>query len=436
MFIKRLIRLLCSLVAVCGAAIFVRAGSEWTLPLAPLKIGATALSPLTVAVGLIAARLALAQRDLKAAFWALWGGLCGLWYIRAVTRPHPGFEQAFGADWEAQVPAPLKERMLPTRYSPWWPALPANFQPDQVIGLHMETGGAILADLWKPHDPSQQTGAGIIYLHGSGWHYLKKDFYTRPFFRRLAGEGYVIADVSYAMAPKARLPEMLADVYRAIAWMKSHAAELGVDPNHIVLMGGSAGAHLALLAAYAAEAPGLKPADVHEDTSVCAVVSYYGPGDLRLAQEHLFSHYGRLGTRVNQADRALMALGGFIGRRIGFMPAESALSGAGTLIPAIFGGVPDEVPLLYSTASPITHIGPNSPPTLLIHGAHDFAIDAAQSRALYTSLRQAGVAAILHEIPYSDHVFDLFFSPIAPAFQTSTYDVERFLSLVTASPVK
>jgi dipeptidyl aminopeptidase/acylaminoacyl peptidase len=98
----------------------------------------------------------------------------------------------------------------------------------------------------------------------------------------------------------------------------------------------------------------------------------------------------------------------------------------------VFGGSPDSVPLLYDIGSPITHISPNSPPTLLFHGAHDFAIDAEQSRSLYLALRRAGVPTVYVEFPYTDHVFDLFFSPWAPAFQAALYDTERFLALMNA----
>ena len=62
-------------------------------------------------------------------------------------------------------------------------------------------------------------------------------------------------DVAYSLAPGADLNRMLGDVKQAIVWMKTHALEYKINPDRIVLMGVSGGAHLALLAAYAPDHP-------------------------------------------------------------------------------------------------------------------------------------------------------------------------------------
>ena len=78
--------------------------------------------------------------------------------------------------------------------------------------------------------------------------YLDKDFGTRSFFRRLASQGHVIMDVAYRLFPETDFMGMVHDAKYAIAWMKANAAVYGVNPDNIVIGGGSAGAHIALLA--------------------------------------------------------------------------------------------------------------------------------------------------------------------------------------------
>jgi acetyl esterase/lipase len=113
---------------------------------------------------------------------------------------------------------------------------------------------------------------------------LRQDVLTRPFFRQLAAQGHVILDAGHRSCPEADVTGMVADVHRAVAWIKANAERYGVDPARVVVMGGSSGAHIALLAAYAPGHPQLTPHELREmDTSVMAVVSYYGIPDMHAA---------------------------------------------------------------------------------------------------------------------------------------------------------
>jgi acetyl esterase/lipase len=420
-----------STAAILATTILVKVRSEFTMPMLPLKLAATALSPFVVLLGLIGAVLGILQLNVVAVILGAYSVVVAGMYIRAVTRPTGAFDRVFGDNWEHRIVPELAQRMLPRRFMLVMPSHnDVIVRQDVALFTHLETGDPILADIWEPPANVPRTGLGVVYLHGSGWHYLKKDFFTRSFFRQLASNGHVIIDVAYMMAPKATIHGMVADSYRAVAWMKQNAATLGIDPDHIVLAGGSAGAQLALLAAYAPDHPDLKPADVTTDTRVCGVISYYGLGDVRLAQEHLLTRYGRVGHKRNKVDRALMSSGGVVGRRIGFMPAGSTLSGPGYLLPAAIGGTPETIEDLYRLLSPLTYVTEKCPPTLLFHGSHDFALDVIQSRQLNIALQKTNVPVVYVEFPYTEHVFDLFFSPFGPAFQAATYDAERFLALL------
>ena len=80
--------------------------------------------------------------------------------------------------------------------------------------------------------------------------------------------------------------------------------------------------------------------------------------------------------------------------------------------------------------SPITHVGPHCPPTLLIQGSHDHITSLDDVRALYYSLETTGVPVVYAELPYVEHAFDLVAPRTSPAAQAALYDVERFLALM------
>ena len=85
---------------------------------------------------------------------------------------------------------------------------------------------------------------------------------------------------------------------------------------------------------------------------------------------------------------------------------------------------------MYQLASPITHVHPGCPPTLLIQGNHDVVCPVDATCALYTKLVEAGVPAINVVFPWTAHGFDLLFPQITPAAQSALYDVDRFLALL------
>ena len=110
----------------------------------------------------------------------------------------------------------------------------------------------VYCDLWQPAVAAPRPGVAIVYLHGSAWYLGDKAQLTDPMLGGWASQGHVVMDVAYRMCPETDLRGMLADAWAAVAWLKSHAREYGIDPHKVVLSGTSAGGHVALLAAYAA----------------------------------------------------------------------------------------------------------------------------------------------------------------------------------------
>jgi acetyl esterase/lipase len=381
-----------------------------------IKIGAGSITPLLAFTSGLYTLLGWRRRDGWVVLAGLVGALVSLRHIAHVTAPHDAFERAFGPYWRGDIPMRLRHKLRPRRFTPG-PFAPSDhfFQRDLIIGTNTESGAPIRADLWTPPPNVEATGLGIIYLHGSGWHYLDKDMGTRPFFSYLAGQGHTILDVAYTLAPQSQIPGMVGDVKQAIAWFKEQGPELGVNPRRIVLWGASAGGQLALLAAYA-------PDNAATNGAVRGVISYYGITDLVSAQEKLAG----LPALATEQQRSFTT----IARQIRMLPPEGEFVDTADLIPGAVGGTLAEVPERYMSGSPINYVGSHCPPTLLINGAHDFGVDITQHSRLHGALVAAGVAAAHVELPLTEHAFDLFFPEINPAGQAALYDLERFLALM------
>jgi acetyl esterase/lipase len=151
-------------------------------------------------------------------------------------------------------------------------------------------GKANLLDVYHRHD--RPAGAPVfVFFHGGGFRMGSKNREARALLNHLAGQGWVCVNANYPLAPAARYPEHHIDGKKAIAWVRSHAAEFGGDPRTIVVSGTSAGAHLASMIALTPDDPAFQPGFEGDDTSVAAVVAFSG-------------YYGRLdGPGSSPLDR-------------------------------------------------------------------------------------------------------------------------------------
>ena len=177
--------------------------------------------------------------------------------------------------------------MLQHRRSMRLPRVPApRWARDVPFWTIPGTDRQLLADIWEPAAGVERTGTAIVYLYGGSWHFFDKDVLTRPLFRQLTAQGHVVMDAAHRSCPETDVIGMVGDVHRAVAWIKANAERYGIDPERVVVMGGSSGAHIALLAAYAPHEPKLVPEELHgADTSVMAVVSWYGIPEMASAVE-------------------------------------------------------------------------------------------------------------------------------------------------------
>ncbi len=202
-----------------------------------------------------------------------------------------------------------------------------------------------------------------MLVHGGAWKYNHKEMY-RSVGRRLARAGYVAASVEYRLVPEGVFPKAAQDVGCALAYLQNHADELGLDPTRLVAMGYSAGGHLVSLVATANDDPGIAP-DCVEGTpdKPTGVVSGAGPQDMAALAD--------------------------------FRPVVDFM-----------GGTLAEEPEAYALASPVTHVGPDDPPFLFVHGSHDALVPHGQSTRMRDLLRAEGVEADLLYLRGSGHVLN------------------------------
>lgn len=106
-------------------------------------------------------------------------------------------------------------------------------------------------DLYLPDSPAKKPAPVFILIHGGGWSIGDKDNRTfiQPKTDWLLAQGYVVASINYRLSPAVSHPAHVEDVCAAIAWVEKNIAKHGGAPDKIYLLGHSAGAHLAALAA-------------------------------------------------------------------------------------------------------------------------------------------------------------------------------------------
>jgi acetyl esterase/lipase len=420
---KRLLVILTALSALLSAAPFIRPRTSAGQALLWLpKLLGSALSPVAGLIGALAALMGLARRD-----WTLVGtGLLGAGLAARLATDLPDVDQELAGlpGSGAEGPAPgTQGKTSPASVSarPLGHTGSAEFERDLVFGHNPESGRPLRADLWPPSD-HLPSGLGLIYAHGSAWRVGDKDLLTRPFFRRLAAQGHLVLDIAYSLWPNASLPAMVAEVNQAILWLKENGPAYGVNPDRIVLMGGSAGGHLALLAAYTPGHPAFRLAGAAGDTSVRGVVAFYPPADLLGLQDKIGDSPPSSPGLVDPIIQAMMK------RLLMIQDEDGRKKRVEDMLAEMLGGTAAEIPDTYRLLSPIYHVGAHCPPTLLLQGSDDLFGLAPGVRRLRERLRAAGVPTALLEFPHTEHGFDLVLPRISPTARTATRGVEQFLA--------
>jgi acetyl esterase/lipase len=398
------------------------------------KMAAGALAPFIAPAALLLAVLG----GLGGSWWvATPAGLAALGAIIVIVRlglVQADLAAAIGPGWEERIPPARRPRMVGRRWAGRLPTVPEpRLQQDVVFATVPGTDRDLLCDVWRPPAGVTPSGLAFVYLYGSAYYILDKDAGTRPLFRHLAAQGHVIVDVAYRLFPETDVPGMVADAKRALAWVKRHAADLGIRPDRIVLAGGSAGGHLALLAAYGRQDPLLTPAELFgDDPEVCAAVSLYGQVDLAAMYDHTSQAEvcrpadPQPDWDAPPAPWMLRLFGPDADRlRLQHMTVAGRCDW-------LVGGTPDENPERYAELSVMRYVRPDCPPTLLLHGLQDEMAPVAPVRRLRRRLQQVGAPVTAVYLPHTDHAFDMLAPRWSPQARAAIHVLERFLAVVAA----
>jgi len=402
-----------------------------------IKVFVSAISPILFLAGILFAISGLLLNSIPA---VVIGSICALLYlfhIIKITRApdsFSGFENQFGLHWLNKIPKERKDCFLKKRYVLRLPKSPEPIMNQNISFYTIPgTNHKLLCDIWQPPQNIKQSGLAFIYLHGSAWVVLDKDYGTRTFFKHLTQQGHVIMDVAYRLFPETDMMGMVHDAKHAIAWMKANAAVYNINPDCIVIGGGSAGGQISLLAAYTETNKQFMPSDLEGvDINIKAVISLYGVADLVNTYYHTCQHMTTSSALTTNKKGESSGMPAWVQKsmskdfhRLGFDKNEEP----GMLVPML-GGNPDEKPEAYAMFSPLTHVHKGCPSTLLLHDEQDILAPVKAIRHLYSRLKEVGVPVVMHILPQTDHAFDLILPKISPSAHNAIYDVERFWALM------
>ena len=223
----------------------------------------------------------------------------------------------------------------------------------QKLDLYVPDGGG-----------SRATAPVIVWIHGGGWQAGDK---SNVPVARFTEYGYAVASVDYRLSQDAPFPAQIEDCKAAIRWLRSNAKLYNLNPNRIGVMGASAGGHLVALLGTSGGVKALegRSGNLDQSSRVQCVVDMFGPTDF-------------------------LKMGGF---------HDSPNSPESRLI----GGPIQENKDKVAKANPITYVGADDPPFLIIHGDADPTVPHMQSVLLQDALKKAGVEATLITVVGGGH---------------------------------
>lgn len=244
------------------------------------------------------------------------------------------------------------------------------------ITYHEVDGRKLKLDVYAPAAPAApgERRPAVIQIHGGGWVIGDKREQGLPLLKHLARQGWVGFNVNYRLSPKATFPDHLIDLKHAVAFIRAHADEYGIDPHFIAVTGGSAGGHLTALMGLTANDPAYQPGFEDADTALQAAVPFYGVYDFT--------------------------------NRKGYYPPNVVPKFLG---PVVLKADLEREPEKFAAASPIDQIHADAPPFFVIHGDLDTLAPVEGARDFVHDLRERSNAPVVYlELKGAQHAFEIF----------------------------
>lgn len=264
-----------------------------------------------------------------------------------------------------------------------------NNQND-ISGLRIVQSNPAIGDRGLIHiygaDPSDPKPY-ILGIHGGGWRNGAQPSLSW-IYQRLQGLGVALVLPSYRMVPEFKFRDAYGDLVHLLSWLLENGAAHGLDPSRCLLLGSSAGAHLAMLLATRATKENLPM------PHVCGIVNYCGIMDL--AEQYALN-----------------------------------VERGSTMVEDFLGAKPEQDPALYREASPICHVHERVPPVWMAHGTADKVVPLTQARNMFRALAAAGHAPVCLEARGLGHTMsevDNFGEMLKPKRLLFEDDALRFIS--------
>ena len=297
--------------------------------------------------------------------------------VRSASHVETTLQDGLGADYLEALDDPIDVDDLKTPLLEL--ARPFKMAKSDVEVIrdinYTEGGKRARLDIYRPKGKDLTDAPVLVQVHGGAWTIGTKEQQGLLLMNRMAQRGWVCVAMNYRLAPKHPFPAQIIDVKKAIAWTREHIASYGGDPSYLVITGGSAGGHLAALAALTPGEAEYQPGFEDADTSVAACVPFYG----------VFDMAGLDGSSHT------------VGMRDYF------------LAPRVFKKDPRTHLEEFVRASPVTHVSPDSPDFFVLHGANDSLVDVRQARAFVEKLKQESKSTVTYaEFPGTQHAFEVF----------------------------
>lgn len=236
-----------------------------------------------------------------------------------------------------------------------------EFETRNNIFYHKKADFELLCDLYLPK------GDGpfpcVLAIHGGAWRHGSKIQMLRHAWK-LAESGYVVVSINYRHAPEYKFPAQIHDCKQAVRWIRSRSEKLKIDTEKIAVFGYSAGGHLAAMLGSTDSDDGFE-GEVEKEfqkysTRVQCVVVGGGPCDFGWIKSDAIKHW--------------------------------------------LGKSPNDDPLLYKKAAPITYVTKDDPPFFFVHGGGDSIVPTEASRKMHDRLLSLGVLSAYEVIGEKGHL--------------------------------
>jgi acetyl esterase/lipase len=243
-------------------------------------------------------------------------------------------------------------------------------------------------DVFRPLKKAGSRVPALVFIHGGGWAAGDK-ILEWPLAQHVAREGFVTVTVEYRLSPEAKYPAAVYDIKAALRWMRAHAMEYEIDTTRIAICGSSAGGQLSSLvgvtngvAQFEGEGPNLD-----RSSAVHAIINIDGYADFTRSEK---TTSDTIPSRPSSEARWL-------------------------------GGTYQTCPDTWKEASPLTYVGPQTPPILFINSS--LVRYRAGRDEMIAELMKIGVASRAVTFPDTPHPFWLF----RPWFDETKRAIVEFL---------